>query len=68
MRREPRGEMQRRVFLAWLFVQAKCGRPARIHRQRRKNKGEKMGEEEKVTESEQQTEEQLHRLSKTITI
>lgn len=40
--------MQRRVFLAWLFVQAKCGRPAKIHRQRRKKKGER--EQERMRE------------------
>ena len=46
MEREPQGEMymQRKVFLARLFVQAKCGRAARMHRQRRKEKGERMRE------------------------
>lgn len=33
--------------LAQLFVQAKCGRPARIHRQTRKKRGETMREEER---------------------
>lgn len=49
MRREPQGEMQmqRRVFLARLLIQAKCGRQARMHRQRRKKKGEKMTEDER---------------------
>jgi len=44
MRRELEGVMQRRVFLARLFVQAKCRRPARLHRQRRKKRGERIVE------------------------
>lgn len=49
MRRKPQGEiqMQRRMFLAQLFVLAKCGRPARMHRQTREKKGETMKEEER---------------------
>lgn len=41
MEREPQGEMymQRRVFLARLFVQAKCGRAARMHRQKEEREG-----------------------------
>lgn len=47
MRDEKRtiGNVAEGVFLAWLVVQAKRGRPARIRRQRRKKKkGERQQE------------------------
>ena len=44
MRRGPQGVMQMGLFLARMFVQAKCGRMASIHMEEKERESERMRE------------------------